>query len=112
MWAFFAIEKIHKYVKCNYACQLYRLLPKVSKGFCKYYLERYLEDNKPSSEKGNPANFDIDEVGGDNDMQGTGYKVRQKYKCLQRDKNPQNENTDNWLTRSKRWTSLDARLTM
>jgi hypothetical protein len=47
--------------------------PEISKGFCQYYLERYLEDDKPSSEEGTPANFDIDEISGDNDVQGTDH---------------------------------------
>ena len=75
-----------------------------------------MEDDKSSSEKGNPANFDIDEVSGDDGVQGTDYKIRQKYKRLQRDKkilkSHNMKNIDNWLTRSKRWTSLDARLTI
>ena len=49
-------------------------------------MKRYLEDDEPSNEEGNPANFDIDEISGNDGMQGTDYKVRQKFKCLQRNK--------------------------
>ena len=60
----------------------YDLLPEVSKDFCQHDLERNLEDDKASCEKGSPSNFNVNEVSDNDDVKWTDNKVWQKYKCL------------------------------